>query len=218
MNIRSMTGFARVQKSSAEAEIAVSLKSVNHRGLDLHFHCPAEIDPFENAIRTAIKKAVLRGHVDVRVSVARQRESETGLNEAMLKQYLSAFRRAAEVYGLTEAEPDLNAALRIPGMLGSTVEEQPSAAVEPLLMAVLEEVWPELECAATPREFVAYWFANDARVDGAVLNLVRDWRKGGGKAYLGTVQEHFRASYLWLALGLARHFDDIHYSAALGAM
>ena len=144
MNIRSMTGFARVQKSSAEAEIAVSLKSVNHRGLDLHFHCPAEIDPFENAIRTAIKKAVLRGHVDVRVSVARQRESETGLNEAMLKQYLSAFRRAAEVYGLTEAEPDLNAALRIPGMLGSTVEEQPSAAVEPLLMAVLEEALESL--------------------------------------------------------------------------
>ena len=144
MKIRSMTGFARVQKSSDEGEIVVSLKSVNHRGLDLHFHCPAEVDPFENAIRTAIKKAVLRGHVDVRVSVAHQRDSGTGLNETMLKQYLSAFRRAAEAHDLPEAVPDLNAALRIPGMFGSTVEEEPSALIEPLLMAALEEALQSL--------------------------------------------------------------------------
>ena len=36
--IRSMTGFARVQKTTEHGDITVSLKSVNHRGLDLHFH------------------------------------------------------------------------------------------------------------------------------------------------------------------------------------
>ena len=36
-----MTGFARVRKAFAEGEIVVSLKSVNNRGLDLHFHMPA---------------------------------------------------------------------------------------------------------------------------------------------------------------------------------
>jgi len=33
-----MTGFARVRKPIAQGEVVLSLKSVNHRGLDLHFH------------------------------------------------------------------------------------------------------------------------------------------------------------------------------------
>ena len=43
-----MTGFARVRQTIAEGEIVVSVKSVNHRGLDMHFHLPAELDPLEN--------------------------------------------------------------------------------------------------------------------------------------------------------------------------
>ncbi len=85
------------------------------------------------------------------------------------------------------------------------------------MMDVLERVWPELGCAARPRDFVDYWFANDATLDADVLDQVAKWRARGGKACLGTVQEHNRARYLWDTLALSRHFDAIHYSAALGA-
>ncbi len=85
------------------------------------------------------------------------------------------------------------------------------------MMAVLARVWPDLGCAAAPDAFVEYWFSNDATLDDDVLAQVEAWRAGGGKAYLGTVQEHHRARYLWETLGLKRHFDAIHYSAALGA-
>ncbi|HXC56192.1 MAG TPA: HAD-IA family hydrolase [Rhizomicrobium sp.] len=88
---------------------------------------------------------------------------------------------------------------------------------EAQMMTVLEHVWPELRCAGTPHAFVDYWFAHDAALDADVLALVDAWRAAGGKAYLGTVQEHNRARHLWETLGLARHFDAIHYSAALGA-
>lgn len=140
MTIRSMTGFARISKSTPLGELTVSLKTVNHRGLDLHFHSSTEIDPIENSIRAAIKKAVIRGHVDVRISLARAQESVTGLNESLLKQYLSAFRRAAEAYHLPDATPDLNTALALPGMFGSTtVEQDPGATIEPLLMEAVHE-------------------------------------------------------------------------------
>ena len=43
-----MTGFARVRRQIAQGEIVFSLKSVNHRGLDLHFHLPNELDPLES--------------------------------------------------------------------------------------------------------------------------------------------------------------------------
>ncbi|MGA2211945.1 MAG: YicC/YloC family endoribonuclease, partial [Bryobacteraceae bacterium] len=46
-----MTGFARVQKSTEHGDIFVTLKSVNHRGLDLHFHLGPELDALENSIR-----------------------------------------------------------------------------------------------------------------------------------------------------------------------
>ena len=42
-----MTGFARVRKAVPAGEIVLSVKSVNHRGLDMHFHLPPELDPFE---------------------------------------------------------------------------------------------------------------------------------------------------------------------------
>ena len=44
MSLRSMTGFARVRKIHEDNEIVFSLKSVNHRGLDLHFHLPSSLD------------------------------------------------------------------------------------------------------------------------------------------------------------------------------
>ncbi len=33
-----MTGFARVRETAPDGEIVVGIKSVNHRGLDMHFH------------------------------------------------------------------------------------------------------------------------------------------------------------------------------------
>ncbi len=44
-----MTGFARVRVNVDEGEFALSVKSVNHRGLDVHFHMSADLDSFENA-------------------------------------------------------------------------------------------------------------------------------------------------------------------------
>ncbi len=85
------------------------------------------------------------------------------------------------------------------------------------LFEVLERVWPELGCAATPREFVDYWLRNDSRLDPQVLAMVDRWRSGGGKAFLATVQEHNRARFLWDGLKLREHFDGMLYSADLGA-
>jgi len=46
MSVRSMTGFAQVRRTIDEGEILLTLKSVNHRGLDLHFHLPPRWTPW----------------------------------------------------------------------------------------------------------------------------------------------------------------------------
>lgn len=137
--IRSMTGFARVHGGTEHGEIVVSVKGVNHRGLDLHFHIGAELDPFENTMRAAIKQAVARGHIDVRASIARANgAAAAGLNETFLKAYLSTFRRIAAEERLT-AEPDLNAVLAIPGMFSRDDAAELDSGVEASLLSVLEQ-------------------------------------------------------------------------------
>jgi|SRR5689334_19703541 uncharacterized protein (TIGR00255 family) len=152
-----MTGFARVRKTIDEGEITVSLKSVNHRGLDLHFHLSPELDPLENDIRGAIRSGVARGHLQVHVTLARTSVPASSWNRALLANYLRAFREAADAHQLA-GQPDLNAALRIPGMLNMGEDEELSdeitrAVLETVRAAVAAiNVFREREGAATAAE------------------------------------------------------------------
>jgi uncharacterized protein (TIGR00255 family) len=153
-----MTGFARVRKEFPQGELVLSLKSVNHRGLDLHFHLPNELDALENDVRAVIKNGVARGHVQIHVGLTRNVVADAApLNRAMFHGYMAAFREAAQLYAL-EAQPDLNNALRIPGMLSTGDEEELGEAVsKAVLEAAAEAVvllnrGREREGAATAQE------------------------------------------------------------------
>jgi uncharacterized protein (TIGR00255 family) len=134
-----MTGFARVRKTISEGEITFSLKSVNHRGLDMHFHMSPELDPLESDLRAVLKKEVFRGHLQIHVSLVRAVQTEAApVNHELLEAYLRAFRHAAIHYKLS-GEPDLNAALRIPGMLGNPADlELPDGVGQAVLAAGAE--------------------------------------------------------------------------------
>jgi uncharacterized protein (TIGR00255 family) len=90
-------------------------------------------------MRAMLKKAVLRGHVDVRCSVVRSGDSAAGgLNTPLLHACLAAFRKAAREEGL-DTQPDLNQLMRLPGMFGAGVEPAADPGVERPLLAVFEE-------------------------------------------------------------------------------
>jgi uncharacterized protein (TIGR00255 family) len=134
-----MTGFARVRRMLPEGELVLSLKSVNHRGLDIHFHTPPELDPFENAMRSAIKARVARGHLQVHVAFVRTSGAcDAALNRPLLDAYLQAVQQAGREFGL-ECKPDLNSALRIPGMFRADLPAELDAGVETALAAAVED-------------------------------------------------------------------------------
>jgi uncharacterized protein (TIGR00255 family) len=118
MPIRSMTGFARVSRSTPFGELTLSIKTVNHRGLDMHFHMPLEFDAVEPAVRAAVRKRVARGHVQLQVFFKRSTGPAVTsvINEPLLHAWLAAFRDVAERFGV-DSKPDLNQALRLPGMI-----------------------------------------------------------------------------------------------------
>ena len=139
MNVRSMTGFARVRRSGDLGEVTVTVKSVNHRALDVHLHVPFELEALEPSIRQAVRKSVSRGHVDVRVSYAPlHNTSGHALNRPLFEAYLEALRVSASDYGV-EGTVDLNSALRIPGMLSPPRDEDAPAELETLVTDAVEE-------------------------------------------------------------------------------
>jgi len=150
MPIRSMTGFARVSRSLPSGELTLTIKTVNHRGLDLHFHMPMDFDAIEPALRAAIRKRMVRGHAQVMVSFKRAAsaggDSTFAINEAMLQGWFSAFRAAAAHLGLQDQQPDLNEALRLPGMVEPrAASSEPDAGLEAETLAAAAEALEELE-------------------------------------------------------------------------
>ncbi len=134
--IRSMTGFAAVKGESSGGGFTLSLKSVNHRFLDLHFRMPADRDLLELAIRRVLKEKLARGHVDVTLSLGRKDDRAATLNRELVGNFVSAFRAAASEFSL-HGEPDLNTILRLPGVMeGGSVEL--GEDFDPAVMAALE--------------------------------------------------------------------------------
>src|SRR5262249_961203 len=69
--ILSMTGFAAVAAELPGVALAVELRSVNHRYLDLQIRLPDELRGLETTMRERILAEVKRGKVECRVSLAR---------------------------------------------------------------------------------------------------------------------------------------------------
>ncbi|MEO8028288.1 MAG: YicC/YloC family endoribonuclease [Bryobacteraceae bacterium] len=174
--IRSMTGFARARRPLGEGEIMVSIKSLNHRGLDVHVHAPPAIDPFENLIRSAAKKKLIRGHVEVRVATPRTANSNgISLNRDMLASYIAAFAEAAKTHGIAAATPDLNAALRLPGMFadGGDRADDSAPETEAALLGALDDALDALNAFRQREggELVALLRTHNARVAEAAIAM-----------------------------------------------
>ena len=121
MPIRSMTGFAQVKgQINGRLGFTLSLKSVNHRFLDLHFRLPSDSDSLEMKLRRVLKEKLARGHVELALNLERSGGDNFALNRQMVGTYIAAFRAAAAEFSLV-AEPDLNTILRIPGALEAAV-------------------------------------------------------------------------------------------------
>ena len=190
MAIRSMTGYARLRRSSPDGEVVLSIKAVNHRGLDIHFHLPPEFDPYEPGIRNVVRRLVSRGHLEIRASYKRNAtDAEAQLNVPMLDAYIAAWRLAAERHGITEA-PDLRGALRLPGMLGAAMDRDPEAGLEQFLCQLTEDTVNELNRfrEREGRDTLAVLLERNSHIRAAVAK-VRDIRSRAMPAFQARMRE-----------------------------
>jgi uncharacterized protein (TIGR00255 family) len=140
-----MTGFARIQaRVHDQLKYTLSVKSVNHRFLDVQLRLPSGLDALEMELRRVMKERLIRGHVELSLSVDRTSQQTAGYNRELVAGYLAAFNAAREEHKLL-GEPDLNEILSLPGALQMDNRGNSEEDLAALAASVEREIAPLLD-------------------------------------------------------------------------
>ena len=143
LECRSMTGYAMVRGEHDGWAIRISVKSVNHRFLDIKLRMPDSMEPFELRLRQAVKNRIHRGHIEIHVNVEPGEAAPVHVNRELLQAYLRAADELRQQTG-AKAELDLVSLLRLPGVIGGLAPALPDSEEEQeALGKVLESLLAE---------------------------------------------------------------------------
>jgi uncharacterized protein (TIGR00255 family) len=143
-----MTGYALVSAEHPHGALAIELRSVNSRYLDLQFRMPDELRSLEAVLREAISARVARGKVDCRLALGTRAAGEASLDPDAVET-LRALERAAR-RAFPEAAPlSASEVLRWPGVMKESVPDP--AELRTRVAALAGRAVDEL-CAARARE------------------------------------------------------------------
>jgi len=125
----SMTGYAQSRGENAGWAIRVSVKSVNHRFLDIRFRLPEGFDVYELRLRQIIREKIHRGHLDVNLNVQPGAASPVQVNRELLQAYRYAAEDLKTQMG-SNGELDVVSLLRLPGVIGGLAPALPDSEEE----------------------------------------------------------------------------------------
>jgi uncharacterized protein (TIGR00255 family) len=94
--IKSMTGFASVTREDGRAAVAVTIRALNGRFLDLQLRAPQSIAAIETDVRALVGKRVARGRIELSVAI-QQRQApavDVEFNEDFARALESALEQA----------------------------------------------------------------------------------------------------------------------------
>ncbi len=137
-----MTGFGRGAVSNENFAVAVEIKTVNNRFLDLNLRLSNELQSLEANLKRAINSRLSRGRVDVFVNYERTSEIVYELNRPLITGYISALKQMQAEFNLT-GEPDFNYIARLPNALQPKAEDlsdEFTAAIETAVNLALDEL------------------------------------------------------------------------------
>ena len=138
--VKSMTGFGRGEAQDEFRKITIEMKSVNHRYLDLNIKIPKSLNPFETEIRNYLKSRIVRGKVDVYVTLETAADQEYVLkyNSKLAEMYVDNIKAMADEFGL---DYDLKAThlSRYPDVLEMEEAEADESELKVLLFEALEK-------------------------------------------------------------------------------
>ena len=140
--MKSMTGFGHGQAAGEDFNVAVEIKTVNNRFLDVSLRLANEFQTLETQLKRLITSRLSRGRIDVYVNVEQTGDIAYELNRPLISGYLSALREMQTDFSLS-GEPDLNVIARLPNVLQAKkddINQNLAEAIEKACNDALEEL------------------------------------------------------------------------------
>ncbi len=195
--MRSMTGYGEAAGENARHAVAVSIKAVNHRFLDLQLRLGDELRTSEGPLRDLLGKEISRGRIEARVDVRPviQGDATVQVHMGIVRAAHAAVHKLVEA-GLVESGLTGGDLLRLPEAFRVELPaEQWEAEDGELLLRVAREAVAQL---AAGRE-----------TEGASLALILDERVRGLEEVVVKLDSLRSGVREDLAASLRRRLDEL---------
>ena len=145
--LKSMTGFGVAEAEQGGYKVAVELRSVNHRFLDIAVRLPRTLLEFEDTLKSRVRERIDRGRVSLTLTFEAQSGAEKlELNQALVQAYVEAGQKIASNLGFdgdllrdsATVGPLLATMLAQPEIMTRTAQEIDKKQLGVLLLDCLE--------------------------------------------------------------------------------
>ena len=150
-----MTGFASLTREDDRATIAVTVRAVNHRFLDIQLRVPQSLADVEPRVRSLMQKRLARGRVELQISVQLRTPAAPSveLNEDFANALSAAIDRARES-GLVSGTLTPGDLLRLPQAISirdkaSEPDPEAEAQLAASVEAAVEQALADLDAMRT---------------------------------------------------------------------
>lgn len=138
-----MTGFGKSVKELPGKKVTVEVKSLNSKQADIAARIPSSLRGHELAMRSALAEALVRGKIDLSVSVETIGDSVTSqtLNVPVMRAYMQQMRQACSELGIPEPADWYAMLVRFPDVLhaaASTSDEADADEAQAAMDALAE--------------------------------------------------------------------------------
>jgi len=140
--MKSMTGFGRGSATGEDFKVAVEIKTVNNRYLDVHLRLSQELTPLEMNIRKLVGAKLSRGRVDLNINFERTGAMTYEVNRQLIAGYIKALRDIQAEFQLA-GDVDINTLTRLPGAMTTTrdgLDETTADGIEQAVNEALDDL------------------------------------------------------------------------------
>jgi uncharacterized protein (TIGR00255 family) len=122
----SMTGYAQARLEQHGWAVRVTIKSVNHRFLDLKLRLPEGFDLYDLRMRQIVRERIHRGHLEIFVNAEPGTAAPVQVNKDLAQAYLQAAESLLQGT-IAAANVDVVSLLRLPGVIAGLNGAVPEA-------------------------------------------------------------------------------------------
>ena len=135
---KSMTGFGKAEVAANGKTFTAEIRSLNSKQLDLGLRTPSAYRELENDIRTLVAKCVVRGKVDLSISVASTDASNASrIDKALFAEYLRQMDEALAYAEITaDYEVLIPCVMKMPNVIQTDAAEISESEKRALMKAV----------------------------------------------------------------------------------